>query len=97
MSEMHVEGPVLGAIADGLDKGASGLEELAGSVPSGVDAGPMTAVIASMLAQVTDSAGDVSTSLTGVAALVRQIRRYYERADASAEASLTDIKDVMSR
>ena len=97
MSEMYVDGPVLGTIADDLDKGAAGLEELAGSVPSGVDAGPMTGVISSMLAQVTNSAGNVSSALTGAAGLVRLSRRYYERADASAEAGLSDIEEVMKK
>lgn len=95
MSEMYVDRAVLATIADGLDRGASGLEDLAGSVPSGVDAGPMTGFVVSMLAQVTDSAGNVSTSLTNSAALVRQCRTYYDRADADADAGLSEIRQAV--
>lgn len=95
MSEMYVDPAVLGAIADGLDHGAAGLEGLAGSVPSGVDAGLMTAVVSSMLAQVTDSAGTVSTSMSAAATLVRQCRTYYQRADADAAAGLSEIREAM--
>jgi hypothetical protein len=96
MSEMYVDEAALGAIADELDQGASALEGLAGSVPSGIDAGPMTGVVASMLAKVTDSAGTVSTSMSSAATLVRQCRQYYQRADADAAADLSAIKQVMS-
>lgn len=57
------------------------LEGLEGSVPAGVQAGPMTAVITSMLSQVTNSAGNTSSALSGAAELVRVSSRYYERAD----------------
>lgn len=86
----------LALIAATLDRGADGLEGLAGSVPAGIDAGPMTGVIASMLSQVVDSAGNVSTASSGAAGLVRLSRDYYQRADADAEASFADIKKVMT-
>lgn len=95
MSEMYVDPAVLGSIADGLDNGATGLDDLAGSVPSGVDAGMMTGVVASMLAQVTDSAGTVSTSMSAAATLVRQCRTYYQRADADAAAGLSEIREAV--
>ena len=72
MSGIDVDLSVLATIAGGLDSGASGLEGLAGGVPSGVDAGPMSAVVASMLSQVVDSAGNVSVALTGAADSVRR-------------------------
>lgn len=97
MSGIDVDKGVLDAIATSLDDGASGLEGLAGSVPAGVDAGPMTAVVASMLGQVVDSAGNVSISMTGAAALVRECRAYYERSDASAEAGLDAVREAMQR
>jgi hypothetical protein len=95
VSTVDVDLAVLASIATGLDAGADGLENLAGSVPSGVDAGPMTAVIASMIGQVVDSAGNVSESLSGVAELVRTARGYYERADADGAASLAEIEEAM--
>lgn len=97
MSEMYVDLAVLAGIATELDAAADGLEGLAGSVPSGVDAGPMTAVIAAMLAQITDSAANVSQSLTASAELVRLCRRYYRQADADADAGLGEIREAMSR
>lgn len=95
MSGIDVDLSVLDSIAEGLDRGAAGLEALGGSVPSGVDAGPMSAVIASMLGQVVDSAGNVSVSLSGAAESVRQCRRYYQRADAEASASMDEIRRAM--
>jgi hypothetical protein len=95
VSGVDVDLAVLSTIATTLDGGADGLEQLSGSVPSGVDAGPMTAVITSMLGQVVDSAGNVSEALTGVAELVRLARGYYERADADAASSLEEIKQAM--
>lgn len=92
---MYVDRAVLTTIAAGLDSGANGLEDLAGSVPSGIDAGPMTGAIASMIAQVTDSAGTVSSSMSSSATLVRQARTYYDRADASASAGLSQIRKAM--
>ena len=95
MSGIDVDLSVLSAIADGLDTGGSGLEELSGSVPSGVDAGPMTAVIASMVGQVVDSAGNVSVALSASADNVRLARRYYQLADAESSAGLDEIRRAM--
>ncbi|WP_121254523.1 hypothetical protein [Nocardioides ferulae] len=95
MSELYVDLAVLSDIAGELDLAADGLDGLAGSVPGGVDAGPMTAVINVMLAQVTDSAANVSESLTASAALVRLCRRYYQQADADADAGLSEIREAM--
>lgn len=85
----------LDTIASDLDGAAAGLEGLAGSVPRGVDAGPMTAVVASMLSQVVNSAGNVSTALSGAAESVRLARSYYQRADAESAAGMDQIRRVM--
>lgn len=92
---VDVELGVLSDIASGLNDGAEGLESLAGGVPSGIDAGPMTAVITSMLSQIVDSSGNVATAMSGAADAVEVCRRYYERADADAEAGLDEIKKAM--
>jgi len=97
MSGIDVDTPVLGIIASSLDQGASGLENLAGSEPGALDAGPMTAVITSMLAQIVDSAGNVSTAMSSAAEAVRLSRAYYERADADAEAGLEEIRRAMEQ
>lgn len=94
---VDVELGVLSDIASDLNDGAEGLEGLAGGVPSGIDAGPMTAVITSMLSQIVDSSGNVSTAMSGAADAVEVCRRYYERADADAEAGLGDIKKAMAK
>lgn len=85
----------LDAIAGDLEGAAQALEALAGGVPRGVDAGPMTAVVASMLSQVVTSAANVSNALTGTAEGVRLARGYYERADADASADMSQIRRVM--
>jgi hypothetical protein len=95
MSDIDVDLGVLSTIATTLDTAADGLEGLAGSVPRAVDAGPMTAVIASMLSQVVNSAGNVSTSLSSSAEMARLSRRYYERADADAATDLSGIRKVV--
>ena len=95
MSAIDVDLGVLSTISTSLDNAATGLEDLAGSVPSGVDAGPMSAVIASMLSQIVDSAGNVSEALSSSAEMVRLSRRYYERADADAETGLAGIREAV--
>lgn len=92
---IDVDLDVLDTIAGDLEGAASGLEGLAGGVPRGVDAGPMTAVVASMLSQVVTSAANVSTALSGSAESVRLARGYYERADADASAGMARIRQVM--
>ena len=92
---IDVDLDVLDTIAGDLETAAGGLEGLAGSVPRGVDAGPMTAVVASMLNQVVTSAGNVSTALSGSAESVRLARGYYERADADASTGMDRIRQVM--
>lgn len=92
---MDVDLGVLDTIAGDLEGAANGLEDLAGSVPRGVDAGPMTAVVASMLSQVVTSAGNVSTALSGSAESVRLARGYYQRADADASSDMSRIRQVM--
>jgi hypothetical protein len=92
---IDVDLSALDTIAAELDGAASGLEGLAGSVPRGVDAGPMTAVVASMLSQVVTSSGNVANALSGTAEGVRLARGYYQRADADASADMARIRQVM--
>jgi hypothetical protein len=95
VSGIDVDKGVLDSIAGDLDSAATGLEDLAGSVPRGIDAGPMTAVVASMLSQIVDSSGNVSTAMSGTAESVRVARRYYDRADADSAAGMERIREVM--
>jgi len=95
MGDIDVDLKVLDTIAKGLDAGAKGLEDLSGSVPAGIDAGLMTGFVASMLSQIVTSAGNVSTSSTGAADLVRECRLYYARDDAEASTTLDSIHTVM--
>lgn len=83
---------VLATIAARLDGAADRLESAADSAPSAAQAGPMTPVIAAMLSQVTHSAGNVSTTMSAAADLVRTCRSYYQRTDADAAASLSAIQ-----
>lgn len=92
MSEIHVNIAALPGIADGLDSAADGIEGLSSGVPSGVDAGPMTPVVSAMLAQVVDSAGNVSTSAGAAADAVRRAHTYYQRTDADVGASMAEIE-----
>ena len=92
MTSMHVDLVALATMAADLDAGARKLESAADSAPGAVDAGPMTAVIAAMLSQVTSSAANVSTSMSAAADVVRDCRSYYERADAETTAGLDEIR-----
>lgn len=94
---IDVDLSALDTIAGELEGAASGLDGLAGSVPRGVDAGPMSAVVASMLSQVVTSSGNVVTALNGSAEAVRLARSYYERADADASADMARIRQVMDQ
>lgn len=95
MSAIDVDLDALATMSSDLDAGAENLESAADSAPGAVDAGPMTPVISAMLSQVTDSAGNVSTTMSAAADVVRDCRAYYQRADADAEAGLTDIHRTM--
>lgn len=92
---VNVNLAALGTIAGHLDTGTDGLERLAGGVPVKVDAGPMTAAIAALLAQVVDSAGNVSTSMSATAEAVRTCKAYYERTDADKTATFEAIQKAM--
>jgi len=92
---IDVDLAALDTIAAELDSAANGLEGLAGSVPRGVDAGPMAAVVASMVSQVVISSGNVANALSGTAEGVRLARGYYERADTDASADMARIRQVM--
>ncbi|MCO7239286.1 hypothetical protein [Aeromicrobium sp. CnD17-E] len=94
---IDVDLAVLSTMATTLEEASDGLDGLSGSVPKNVDAGPMAPIIAAMLAQVTDSAGNVSSSLGATADAILQARQYYQRADADAEATFSEIDDVMQR
>lgn len=59
---IQINNDALPGIATTLEDAATGLDDLAGSVPSSVDAGPMTAVISPLLAQVVTSAGTWPTA-----------------------------------
>lgn len=95
MSAIDVDLAQLATITQGLHQAAEGLEDLSGSVPSGIDAGPMTGVIASMIGQIVDSAANVSVALDHTGTNVGICREYYQRADASAEADFASIKEAM--
>lgn len=95
MTTLDVDTDALGTIATALDTAAADLEDLASGVPAHVDAGLMTAVVASMVSQIVTSAGTVSDALTGTAAEVRTARSYYDRTDASASAGMEEIRGVM--
>lgn len=97
MGGIDVDHETLDSIARDLRRGAAGMEDLADGVPEEADAGPMTAVIASMLSQIVDSAGNVSDSMNAAAEMVRLSGRYYQRADADAAAGLDEVRQAMTQ
>lgn len=94
-SGIEVDLAALDSIAGQLDAGAEGLDGLAGSVPSGIDAGPMTGFVTGMLAQAASNAGTISDALSASAAAVRSARTYYQRTDADVDATMGEIGKVM--
>lgn len=92
MTDLRVDLGALATMASDLEAGARKLESAADSAPGAVDTGPMTAVIAAMLSQVTSSAGNVSTSMSAAADVVRDCRSYFQRADAETAAGLDEIR-----
>lgn len=95
MTAVDVDLAVLGEIASTLDTAAEGLDALAPSVPSGIDAGPMSAVISELLRSVVDSAANISVVQSAAADQVRMSRDYYQRADADGAADFDRITEVM--
>lgn len=95
MSDIDVDLTVLGTIAENLGTAGTTLAEIDTDGSTGVEAGLMTAVITSMIGQISDSAGNVADALTGLGELVESSRRYYRRADADAQASLEQISVAM--
>ena len=94
-SAVDVDLAALASSAAPLDSAAEGLESLSGSVPTGVDAGPMTAFITQAIATLTQNAGTLSSALSASADAVRSSRDYYQRTDADVGASLSEIQQVM--
>lgn len=64
--DLQVSPGVVGSIRAELGKGRQGLEDSAGSAPSSIDAGEMTAMLLSMLSRVTEQAATVSASLGAI-------------------------------
>jgi hypothetical protein len=59
------------AIATGLDHARAGLDDTAGSAPSGVDAGDATALVTALVARVSESAAGLSEGLAAASGKVR--------------------------
>ena len=60
--ELQVSPEVTAAIRADLGKGREGLEDTAAAAPGSIDAGEMSAMLASMLGRVTDQAAQVSAA-----------------------------------
>lgn len=93
---IEVDLGTLDTIASRLDSGTQSLEGVADSVPSGVDAGPMTGFITGLLGRAASNAGTLSDGLSASAEAVRSARAYYQRTDADADATMSEITKAMS-
>ena len=72
---------VIGNVVAALRRGSAGLEQLAGSVPVGVDAGAQTAVIPQALGALTEAAGVLSAWVVAAAEAVTAAGATYRQAD----------------
>jgi hypothetical protein len=59
------------SIATSLDNARSGLDDTAGSAPTGVDAGEATALVNELIARVSDSAAGLSEGMAAASGKVR--------------------------
>jgi hypothetical protein len=77
----------LGTIRGFLDSAAVGLEETAGSAPSGLDGGDMTPLLTAMLSKLVDSAATMSEGLTLVSGQVDETEADFWTSDAAVSAT----------
>ena len=82
MSDVNVGGILLETLRSGLQAGNTSLEDAAGSVPTDVDAGLMSALIAGMLATVLENAGATSEALAIIGTEVRGAGQDFWSVDA---------------
>lgn len=97
MTDLHIEFDVLEGLDGPLRAAAAGIDDLAPSVPTGVDAGVMTSVVTAILAEVVESAGSISLALSASADVSDTACAYYRRADADAAASMDQLLQAMGR
>lgn len=93
MPDIDVDLADLDTIASGLETGAEALDDV--QVPDGPEAGIMSGVISSMLAQVATSGGEIALSMLASSENVALARLYYERTDAESSASFAEIAEAM--
>lgn len=79
---------VLDAVAAGLRRGADSLNDLAGSVPSVPDAGPLSGEMAALLSTQVSAAGEYAVGVGAAASAVADGGQAYQRADDSVRQSL---------
>ena len=85
--ELQVPSGLLEGLAGRLTKAAGSVEDTAGSAPSGVDAGDLTAMIAGMISAVADNAASVSEALTAMGAQVGTAQADFWSADDAVASS----------
>lgn len=83
MSELRVPPAVLDTVRADLDAGRQALEDAAGSAPSGVDAGELTALLLGMLGKVSGNAAAVSEGLAAASAQVADAGADFWEVDAA--------------
>ncbi|PWD50857.1 hypothetical protein C8046_09540 [Serinibacter arcticus] len=93
MTDIDVELDDLRTISTVLGDRATTLQGI--QVPDGPDAGIVSAVITSLLGQLTTSVGNIASSLTAASESVGRAREYYQLADAEASATLEEIDAAM--
>ncbi|MFV0407088.1 MAG: hypothetical protein ACK5LN_09740 [Propioniciclava sp.] len=88
---MEIDLSVLRQVGRDLAGAANDIYALAATVPTGIDAGPMTVVINPLVAEVVASADEIAKGLQATGTVVANSVVYYEAADADVEASLDQI------
>ncbi len=80
--ELTVPATTLSEIRNELGKGRSALEDTASSVPSGIDAGDLTAMVTGMMSKVIERAAEVSEGLAGISGQVAEAGSHFWEVDA---------------
>lgn len=82
---ISISDDLVSTIRGHIDGGATAIEDSAGSAPSGVDGGEMSAKLASMLNRACSAAADLSEGASVISANVETAGADFWRADGQAQ------------
>lgn len=96
-ADLEAGGGVLSGVSSRLLTAAETLDGTGGSAPTGIDAGPWTALIASMVTRLSEAAGSTAEGLAGCSQAVLDAGTTFGNADEAVRESFTPQGGVGAR